>query len=171
QNMFSVGQRTRAHAALATIDTLQKLTSTTSANPSNAVVTGIDTSVTVGPLVPVPYFGVQSNRVCAGSAVSFTDASYNGNVTTWNWTFPGGTPATSTDQNPVVTYNTPGTYAVTLSAGNSAGARSVTHTAFIKVVPVTNLASATNATTYIESFESTSCPNNSFPDHAATNQD
>jgi PKD repeat protein len=34
---------------------------------------------------------------------------------TYDWTFPGGTPATSTDPNPVVTYNTAGRFPATLT--------------------------------------------------------
>lgn len=51
--------------------------------------------------------------ICNGSTVQFTDQSV-GDPTSWNWTFEGGTPSTSTQQNPVVTYSTPGVYDVTL---------------------------------------------------------
>ena len=36
----------------------------------------------------------------------------------WNWAFEGGTPASSNEQNPVVTYNRAGSYAVTLTVGD-----------------------------------------------------
>ena len=52
-----------------------------------------------------------------GESVHFKDTS-TGNVTMWSWTFEGGEPATSTEQNPVVTYNHAGTYAVTLTVGD-----------------------------------------------------
>lgn len=58
-------------------------------------------------------FTVDNTTPCLGSPVQFTDLSA-GSIITWNWTFEGGTPATSTDENPVVTYNTQGTYDVTL---------------------------------------------------------
>ncbi len=52
--------------------------------------------------------------ICAGESVSFTDASA-GAITGWNWTFTGGTPASSTNQNPSnVVYSSAGTYAVSL---------------------------------------------------------
>lgn len=47
--------------------------------------------------------------VVAGTTVNFSDQS-SGPVTGWEWTFDGGTPSTSTSQNPAVTYNTTGTY-------------------------------------------------------------
>jgi photosystem II stability/assembly factor-like uncharacterized protein len=63
-------------------------------------------------------FDVSQKLYCApGSAVAFIDYSI-GNVTSWSWSFPGGTPATSTLQNPVVTYNSPGLYGATLTVSN-----------------------------------------------------
>lgn len=52
--------------------------------------------------------------------VNFTDLSTD-DPDTWTWVFDGGTPATSTDQHPIITYNTPGTYTVTLTASNAFG--------------------------------------------------
>ncbi len=66
--------------------------------------------------------------------VYFTDQSTN-NPSSWSWTFPGGTPSSSTAQNPTVTYNTPGTYSVTLTATNSSGSDSETKTDYITVAP------------------------------------
>ncbi len=67
-----------------------------------------------------------------GESVHFLDMS-TGNVTSWNWTFEGGTPATSTDQNPVVTYNKAGSYAVTLTVGDGSNQVTTTRSAFINV--------------------------------------
>ncbi len=72
--------------------------------------------------------------VCAGSTVSFTDLSTG--ATTWSWTFEGGTPATSTDQNPVVTYNTVGSYDVTLEVGDGTTTESMTVTDMISVIDI-----------------------------------
>jgi len=58
-------------------------------------------------------FTASADTVCQGSTVDFTDIS-TGTITSWNWTFEGGTPPTSTDQNPTVTYNTTGDFDVTL---------------------------------------------------------
>ena len=41
-------------------------------------------------------------------SVHFTDLSEG--ATAWEWTFAGGTPSASTEQNPVVTYAEPGVY-------------------------------------------------------------
>jgi PKD repeat protein len=56
--------------------------------------------------------------------------------TSWSWTFEGGTPAASTDQNPVVTYNTIGTYTVTLTAANAEGSDTETKVDYISVQEV-----------------------------------
>lgn len=84
---------------------------------------------------PVANFTANTNNICSGSQVTFNDLSSN-NPTTWAWTFAGGTPATSASANPVITYNTPGTYAVTLTASNSGGNNTTSQTAYITVTPV-----------------------------------
>jgi PKD repeat protein len=76
-------------------------------------------TVTV-PQTPVADFSASSTGIFAGDSVDFTDQSLN-TPTAWDWTFEGGTPGTSTERNPAITYNTPGTYTVTLTAANSAG--------------------------------------------------
>ncbi len=58
---------------------------------------------------------------CAPVNVTYTDLSTG--ATNWQWNFPGGTPASSSQQNPVVVYNASGTYDVTLTAWNSATGR------------------------------------------------
>ncbi|GAB5553498.1 MAG: hypothetical protein Sapg2KO_30890 [Saprospiraceae bacterium] len=60
-----------------------------------------------------------------GDTIQFTDLS-TGNANSWKWTFDGGTPATSTEQNPKVVYNTAGTFGVsfTVSNGDTEGGRS-----------------------------------------------
>lgn len=55
-----------------------------------------------------------------GSQVHFTDLS-TGTPTSYIWTFEGGEPSTSTEQNPVVTYQKAGTYPVKLVVSNPAG--------------------------------------------------
>ena len=69
---------------------------------------------------PSAGFGSSQTNGCLPFPVQFTDGS-TGNPTAWFWQFPGGTPATSEEQNPSVVYNQPGTYAVSLSVSNAAG--------------------------------------------------
>lgn len=77
-------------------------------------------------------FTASQNSVCAGQSVTYTDAS-TGGATAWSWSFPGGTPSTSTAQNPTVTYNTAGTYSVTLTATGGTGVDTEVKTDFIVV--------------------------------------
>jgi len=49
-------------------------------------------------------FTPSATRIKVGQTVTFTDKSI-GTPTSWNWEFVGGTPATSTEQNPTVTFN------------------------------------------------------------------
>jgi PKD repeat protein len=84
-----------------------------------------------------PFANFSANIVsgCPGFTVQFSDISY-GNPTSWFWTFPGGTPSTSTDQNPLVTYNSPGTYNdVYLTVGNNFGNDSISKLNYIAVSP------------------------------------
>ena len=71
-------------------------------------------------------------NISEGESVHFRDLS-TGNVTSWNWTFEGGTPATSTEQNPVVTYNRSGSYAVTLTVGDGTTTATKSRTGYVNV--------------------------------------
>lgn len=79
--------------------------------------------------------GVSDSSICKNSCVSFTDLSVN-NPTSWQWLFPGATPASSSVQNPsFVCYDTPGVYDVTLIAGNGSGTDTLLLAGFITVNP------------------------------------
>ncbi len=84
---------------------------------------------------PVAAFTSDIQEGCAPLTVQFTDAS-SSNPDTWVWTFEGGNPGTSTAQNPTVTYNTPGTYDVTLTVSNAAGQNSITEVGYIVITTV-----------------------------------
>src|SRR5665648_538213 len=82
---------------------------------------------------PVAQFAATgSTNIVAGSSVSFVDQSLN-SPTSWSWSFPGGTPSSSTSQNPTVIYSSAGNYSVTLTAGNQSGNNAKTLTNYIQV--------------------------------------
>jgi PKD repeat protein len=81
---------------------------------------------------PIADFTATPTTVYAGETVSFTDLSTN-NPTSWNWSFSGGTPTSSTTQNPQVVYNSPGTYNVSLTVSNAFGTDTKTKTDYIHV--------------------------------------
>lgn len=61
-----------------------------------------------------------SNFAIPGEVMQFTDLS-NGNPVSWEWSFPGGTPTSSTEQNPVVSYANEGSFDVSLTIQNADG--------------------------------------------------
>ena len=72
-------------------------------------------------------------EVCEMEAVTFTDLS-SGDITSWDWTFEGGDPATSTEQNPVVTYNDEGIYDVELTVSDGTNSATMTMEEYINVL-------------------------------------
>jgi len=83
-------------------------------------------------LTPLAAFTSNSTTVCPGQTIQFTDLSI-GNPTTWSWAFAGGSPSVSSQQNPAITYATPGTYPVTLSAANANGSDILVATGYVTV--------------------------------------
>lgn len=94
---------------------------------------------------PIAQINAQNQTICEKQSVQFQDASQNG-PTSWNWSFEGGQPATSTQPNPLVTYNTPGVYSVTLIVSNAAGADTSSLISYITVgaTPVPPVISSNN---------------------------
>src|SRR5690554_1656651 len=96
---------------------------------------------------PNARFEADTLVICEGETLQFNDLS-SGPPTSWSWTFNGGTPSSSTDQNPTVVYDTPGNYSVTLSITSDGGNSSITKTNYITVNPApTPTIAATGSTT------------------------
>lgn len=97
---------------------------------------------------PVPAITASNTSGCIPFTVQFFDQSA-GDPTSWNWSFPGGVPPTSAQQNPVVLYNAPGAYDVTLQVGNAWGLNSQTFPGYITVAgpPVADFTYTANQTT------------------------
>ncbi len=112
---------------------------TVSLTVSNAsgsdIITKADYITVTPPAAPVAAFTASATNITVGSSVTFTEQSAN-NPTSWSWTFEGGTPAASTDRNPTVTYNTPGTFDVTLIASNAQGSDTEAKVDYIDVAEV-----------------------------------
>ncbi|MBN2777355.1 MAG: PKD domain-containing protein [Bacteroidales bacterium] len=71
------------------------------------------TTDTIISIISIADFSASHTFIAAGGTVSFTDESTN-NPTSWEWSFSGGTPSSSTQQNPSVTYNSTGIFTVGL---------------------------------------------------------
>ena len=80
----------------------------------------------------IAQFVADQTTVCKMDTVNFTDQSLGG-ATSWLWTFEGGEPATSTEQNPSVHYETPGTYDVSLIVSNGTDSDTLVKADYITV--------------------------------------
>jgi len=65
------------------------------------------------PIDLVAGFSADETMIEVGQTVNFMDTT-TGEPDGWSWSFPGGTPESSTDQNPMVTYAEEGVYDVSL---------------------------------------------------------
>lgn len=144
--MLTDGQKLRMHAALnSPIGNRNNLW-----QPANLLATG----VAVAPQLCAADFKANKTKICANNSVTFTDLSYS-KTTSRVWSFPSGTPNTSTDSIVTVTYDNPGQYEVALTALNGVDSRVKTIADYITVTPELGQPSP-----YFESFESmTSLPN------------
>jgi PKD repeat protein len=149
--MFTEGQKARMRTALeSNVSNRNHLWIN-----SNLIETGVIGGTAC---VPHPEFYTVGNKttICAGGNITFTknimNAPPTGTVTT-TWIFQGGTPGTSTAASPVVTYNTPGIYDVTLIASNSVGADTVIKQGYITV---SNPWGDYMGNGYVENFEDAS---------------
>ncbi len=68
----------------------------------------------IHPSASVADFASDKTVICPGEVISYTNTS-NFSGSNFSWTFQGGTPATSSLANPVITYNTAGRFKVTLT--------------------------------------------------------
>ncbi len=80
-------------------------------------------------------FSVSHTVIKVGESVTFTDLS-TGDPNSWNWIFSGGEPTTSNEQNPVIRYNAPGSFNVSLNSSNGSSADTKTKENFIVVEAV-----------------------------------
>ncbi len=153
QNMFTKGQKV-------IIDNVLSKASYRANNitTQNHTATGILTNPSCSAIAD---FSTLNNivTVCQGGKVVFNDYSYNGTVSNYEWTFNGGTPATSTLAKPdPISYNTPGLYSVTLKVTNATGTNTKTVDKMIEVIPTIS----SNKTPVSEGFENASVLSNSW---------
>jgi PKD repeat protein len=91
-------------------------------------------------VAPTADFSYSPTEIYPGTAVTFTDRSA-GVPTSWSWTFQDGTPASATSQSPSsVTFATPGTKSVTLTASNSTPPQSAVTKGVVVLPPAPQIA-------------------------------
>ncbi|MBE0646459.1 MAG: T9SS type A sorting domain-containing protein [Bacteroidales bacterium] len=77
-------------------------------------------------------FAGYPTSISIGESVGFYNFS-TGGIVSYDWSFPGGTPATSTEPEPVVFYDTQGAYDVTLTVSDGINTNTTTKTDYILV--------------------------------------
>ena len=95
---------------------------------------------------PVANFNANGRTGCPGLTVSFNNNS-SFNAESFLWSFPGGTPASSTEEDPTVVYADLGSYNVQLIVTNAFGNDTLDFSNYVEVTNTGNL------TVYAETFE------------------
>lgn len=100
---------------------------------ANLIATGTNDGAPQGACAPIADFSRNLKMVCTNTNVQFTDVSFNGNVQSRNWSFPGATPSSATTPTATVKYDAPGTYGATLEVSNPSGSSSITRNSQVVV--------------------------------------
>lgn len=101
---------------------------------NNCGQSSIQLTIVAGP-PPEAAFAVKNPDGCAPHEVFFVDQS-GGTFDNWSWSFPGGMPSTSNEQNPIVTYEAPGFYTVTLTVSGLLGESTIVQQQVVEVLPL-----------------------------------
>jgi PKD repeat protein len=108
-------------------------------------------------ILSVSSFSSSDSAVCEKFCVDFYDSSTT-NPTAWLWEFEGGSPTTSTNQNPIgICYSTPGTYDVTLITTTANGNDTLLIEDYVTVHPTPDFPDITQS-----GYTLTSSPANSY---------
>jgi PKD repeat protein len=141
--MFTPGQKARMIAALnATVQNRNNLWI-----GSNLAATGTD-GASLQACAPVVDFNPANLHICSGDSAQFISGTHNADTLTYAWSFPSGSPSSSTLEAPYVTYSAPGTYSATLTVTSPGGSNSLTKNNCITV-----LGGPTLAPIYSDDFE------------------
>jgi PKD repeat protein len=108
---------------------------------------------------PNPTAGIvaSATEVCQKFCVNYFDSTSN-NAVSWQWLFPGGSPSTSTLQNPTnICYDVPGLYDVTLITTGPNGSDTLTKDDYITVYSTPPFPTVTQ-----NGYTLTSSPANSY---------
>jgi len=86
---------------------------------------------------PDAFYEFTAEPECLPLVLNFQDES-TGDISSRTWSFPGGSPSSSTAANPTVTYNNPGSFEVTLEVENQNGISSYSETIEAGIPPDAN---------------------------------
>ena len=99
-----------------------------------------------------PGFAASATQVALNASVTFTNSTtggYIGTSETYQWSFPGATPETSTDKNPTVVYTSCGMHDVMMIVNRGGQIDTVNKVNYIQVGTIVNVLAIPNDTTCI----------------------
>ena len=97
---------------------------------------------------PTANFNYSNTIICQGDSVSFTNSSAD--ASSYQWTFIGGSPASSNSANPTIAYSTSGTYDAILIATGPGGVDTLIQSITINVdLPATAAFTSSADTVYL----------------------
>ena len=79
-------------------------------------------------------FTSNTNEICIQNSITYSDNS-EGEASSYNWVFEGGTPNQSNLKNPTIQYSNSGNYDVTLEISNSFETKTITKQNYVNVLP------------------------------------
>lgn len=131
--MFTHGQKNRMHATLSSELSLM-------VSAANASYTGINQPQLC---IPQADFYVSTRTVCQGGSVKLQDLSSGASASMQNWhIYNDNHSFHSTNLNPDILLNHPGTYSISYTASNGAGSTTIVRTGYITVMPYLPLPAA-----------------------------
>ncbi|MGB0931295.1 MAG: S8 family serine peptidase, partial [Chitinophagales bacterium] len=84
---------------------------------------------------PTAFFEANLEAACAGEAIQFFDQSLGADIDTWAWTFENASPSFSNLKNPIVSFDSNGSFEVELTVTNPLGSHTISKT--IEIQPPT----------------------------------
>ena len=149
-NMFSLGQGARMRSAITTYRN-------NLVTDANIAATGTSDDYVTVACAPIAEFTSNYIYGCAGDGFNYNNESYNtpiDSISSFEWTFEGGTPATSSEENPSVDYEEAGLFTTTLTVTNSVGSSTMTKESYINI----SADDADMSAPYFQNFESSEFP-------------
>lgn len=149
-NMFSLGQGARMRSAITTYRT--DLTT-----QANLIATGTNDDYVAVECAPIAEFVSNHTFGCKGDGFEFESNTFNTpleSITSYEWTFEGANPSSSSDENPSVTYMQTGSFDVSLTVTNAIGSNTITKSGYVTVSSV----NAEIEGPYFQDFESEAFP-------------
>ncbi|MBO7133076.1 MAG: T9SS type A sorting domain-containing protein [Bacteroidales bacterium] len=121
----------------------------------NRIATGTDDDYIEVECSPIADFSQSKQMICNGATITYNDHTYNTTSVDYRlWSFDGGEPATSMEENPTVTYDEGGRFNVELYVENSVDGNTLTKENTLRVYDKED----GYALPYTENFETSTFP-------------